>query len=422
MSDRSSTPSQGESEEEQLRLPLELLLPIFRLASLSCDSPSERSLLHSRLRLVNRLLSRLYARRSFRALRLGGGEALPELIGRLKKERETAGMLEGVELRNMVPWESREGLRKEWKKLSKLCEGLQYLQVGDREVWPKASAGVDGFVLGGMQGLSALRLISLEISHAVPPYTLTSWSPSIVPIIPPNLRHLTLSSVTLRKSVLRIDWYDTVWPPLAQCTLTTLFLCDLQLANAPGIEDGDLPALLRKLLEASAQTLQALHYSCRLPADQPLSDLPSLLDNLAFPSLRVLSVSFARFPPSLFSAGATPRLEHLALTLCDLVGGARLFVPRCHFSLAAFEALEAALSPSASSMPMVLKVLEVYKRTKVGFMEQETSLYRRVKEKRSEVLEMAREKGIEVSEPSWEDADVESAFREKVREVLGEKV
>ncbi|GAA5968523.1 hypothetical protein JCM11641_007667 [Rhodosporidiobolus odoratus] len=446
-SSRSGTPlalASSAFEDETLRLPVELLLPIFSLASSSCSSAAERVSLHATLRLVNRALSVLYSRRTYRSLHLAGGEELPELVVTLKTNPELAGLLEGVELRNMVSWESRKGLEKDWKKVRATAGGVEYLQLGDKDVRGKAWDGVRGDVLHKLEGLTTLRLVSLELTYSQPPILFRRFRtpPPFSPVLPPYLRHLCLSSVSLR-NVSSVSTIGSIWPDPQQCALTSLCLSDVQCAD-PHVSDKDAVHHIRQLLVRCAPTLKALHYSRRRSPSQAAYPGSSVLDDLPLPSLQILSISLAHFPSTLFSphlpTPPAPNLRYLTVTLCDLLTGPRTFVPRGLASYQAFHTIEAALrpplptSPSTSSTslslspgqkrdPFPLKVLEIHKRHRAPFMEQETTMYAKVEWRRKEVLQVAREVGVqEVRELVFEEVDVEESWRERVREVLGEKV
>ncbi|GAA6036300.1 hypothetical protein JCM8097_001651 [Rhodosporidiobolus ruineniae] len=440
-----SAPSLPPEQTSDHFLPVELVLRIIDEALLSCETDKQRDQFRARLRRVNRTFSTLFKRTKFHMIAFSGGEALPELLAHLKDDPDLAITLEGVSLRNMVPYDSRVRLERDWVKLRKICPRLECLQLGDPEVRPKAWAGVPGHVLHGMKGLSSIRLVSLELANTPPPRTFFRRSPPLTPILPSGLRHLSLSSVDLRD--LSLSPIPTFWPQMPLVTLSLSDLCDADSRTG----DSLLLACIRSLLEQCAPTLQALHYSRRRlsPADEPNDPRPqpSILADLAFPSLRILSVSLAHFPPaSPFLLQSAPKLEYLTLTLCDLLLTGHRHLPRALASFAAFDGLDEVFGPPAllpagedadgaelvpSSPPplslakvhnLPLKVLELPRRARVGFMEQETSMYARVEQRRREVIEAVRALGVDAKEVVYEKAEVEERFRRRVREVLGERL
>ncbi|GAA5902735.1 hypothetical protein JCM6882_004053 [Rhodosporidiobolus microsporus] len=327
----------------------------------------------------------------------------------------------------MVPFASRKRLQQDWPKLHKVCGNLAFVQLGDVEVRPKAWDGVPGYVLSAMRGISSLRLVQLEVSHSPPPRTLFS-RPATPPLFPPDLRHLCLSSVHLR-DIPSIS----VLPPAQHFQLTILSLTDLTIA---GLTPDNLQTLsfIRTLITTTAPSLRALHYTHRRDIANAIPE-PSLLNDISFPSLRILSVALADFPTSIFSAA--PQLVHLSLTLGDLLRAHRP-VPRAMASLHAYQAIEAALladpqqgeeaaadgndstaEPAAAAR--ALQVLEVPLRF-AGFMEQELNLFQRAKQKREELVELARAKGVEVRLVNFGNDEPEERFRRTVREVLKERV
>ncbi|GAA5824890.1 hypothetical protein JCM11251_005382 [Rhodosporidiobolus azoricus] len=427
LSSRRSTPGPSSIlEQEELRLPVELILHILDLAVSTSTTETSRERLRTSLRLVNRTLAQRFPRLNYHVLALPGGEALPELLKRIKDDPALAEGLEGISLRNLVPYASRKRLQQDWTKLRKAARNLVHVQLGDEEVRPKALDGVPGFVLHAMGGISSLHLLQVEVANVTPPRTLLLRTSAPPPLFPPNLRHLSLSSVHLRGVTT-----SSVLPVPSQFQLVTLTLTDLNLATLT--PDNPLTlSLIRSILETSAPSLRGLYYSHRRNIANAMPE-PSILEGLSFPSLRVLSISLADFPSSLFSIAV--HLSHLSLTHGDLMRAHRP-VPRALHSLAAYKVIEAALlGPNLEAgggdeagifedrLPaaQALQVLELPVRF-AGFMEQELSLFQRAKLKREELVALARGKGVEVRLVNHGDEAPEERFRRTVREVLRERV
>ncbi|GAA5863161.1 hypothetical protein JCM8547_002816 [Rhodosporidiobolus lusitaniae] len=423
LSSRRSTPIPLPPDED-LRLPLELILRIFDLSSSSCPTPAARETLHRSLRSVNRFLAARYSRKHLHIFRLNGGEDLPDLVKRLKKHPKIAEELEGIELRNMIPHESREGLEKNWDKLVKLCKALTCVKLGDESVRVKLSAGIPAYQLGAMQGVTVLRLENVELNNFSPSVSFFRRSGFPPSQLPTTLRHLSLSSVMLNGAT---SMPATSLPSLLSSrSLTSLFLADLQLSRLEAFLHLSCTSLIADLLRGCAPSLKALHYSRRLSAHGGLAaPEPSVLDGLSFPHLRILSLSLPHFTPSLFSSA--PRVTHVYLTMCDLIGGGGAEGSRSgrgHSPDPDHE--EGEEHPPAPPVWPALETLVLPARRRVGFLEQETSSYQRAEERRKTMLELASARGVEASTVYFEDLEgedsVDHRFRRAVREVLGEKV
>jgi hypothetical protein len=452
-----STPIPSDDYDD-LRLPLELILHIIDLAVFSSPDKASRERLHLRLRGVNRTFAVLFARRRFHTLALGGGEDLSELIEQAKKDLDVAEGLEGIKLRNLIRHESRTKFERDWGKLVKVCRGLTYVELGDPGVRIKPGDGVHGHVVHAMHGaflpfpllffgvradlhllagITALRLVSLEVRASSPPRTLTNFFPSSTPLFPPSLRHLALSSVHV--NIHSPATFATIWPDVKQLHLTSLCLSDLQCVypNNGAVRTSDL--ITSDLLVRAAPSLRALHYSYRHRSLIDLeTSLPPVVEGIDFSSLRILSLSLVHFSSSLFTNA--PNLTHLFLTLRDTAESYPLISTRAHDVRTYKLLLDAFSAPSpsspvdtdtpSSSAPTYatpvwpsLQVLELPARKHVRPSDEEQDGYWEAEETREEVLRVARERGVDAKRVYYlKEETGEERFRRALREVLKERV
>ncbi|GAA5914925.1 hypothetical protein JCM6882_008110 [Rhodosporidiobolus microsporus] len=395
---------QLEQDGPPLRIPLELILRICQTASTSCYSEAARDQLHSNLACVNRTFSSLFGRRKWRTVGMRDGATLPELIERLKVDKEGSDWIEGVEIEDLVEHYSRRRLEQNWAKLQKRCKNLRFVQLGIPEIQPKMYNGVYGWVLNGMTDITTLRLVSLELNHARTQGSLFGKKPHHVPCIPPNLRHLVLDRVQLH-GVMNDDDYAALWPPLAQCQLVSLYLAQLKLSGFSPQANTLVPQM-RELVKRNSRTLRALHYSrpqgFTLGPDEPLFN-----SKLHLPELRILSLSLLHFNAAVLDA--VPKLQHLSLTLCDLPGAYNLDERHKAVRLAMPLLAEALASGSALTQ---LRTLEL-------------PVHSELVDCGAEIWglqELAESAGVRVKMVDAATLDVETHFRLLVRDELMERM
>ncbi|GAA6010462.1 hypothetical protein JCM10207_001316 [Rhodosporidiobolus poonsookiae] len=438
-STRSATPA---PTEQPLRLPLELILQIVAQATASCVDRAERNRLRASLRAVNRLFAAAFPRQTFLSIAVDSGEELPSLLKLTQDEPALADVLEGVSVRNIVPYESRQGLQRLLPKLRKACPQLVYLRLGSSTVQIKSGTGIPAYLLAEAEGLSALHLHQIELTTQKPSRSLLRWTPKPPAAhLPPSLRHLVLDHVRLDTATcsdpLSLPPLLPAPTPNAQSVLTTLYLANLHTTLEPARDPS--ASLVASLLNTAAPTLRALHFSASRPHRTGRSHAASFFDSLApatFPVLRVLSLSLAHFSPAVFAA--TPQVEHLALTLCDLQRGLGLVIERRFANGIALGAFERALrgqmgaesasdgsgveAAKALELPPRLKSLEMGVQADMSPREQEQPSYVRQEEQRDAVFALLAARGIDARRVEHVSDDVKERWRERVREVSGEKV
>ncbi|GAA5902753.1 hypothetical protein JCM6882_004057 [Rhodosporidiobolus microsporus] len=313
-----STPKRPALAPDQpMRLPIELILDIINLATETCADNFARQRFHANLACVNRAFSFLYRRREWRTVDARAGLEVGSLIQRLKGDRDgkVSNWIEGIETEDLMGDYQWRKWADFWPELQKRCKHLAYVRLGSSSIAPTLNRSIAGHTLFSMSGITSLRLIRLEVAHVVTPSTFFGKKSHLVPLFPPNLRHLVLDRLQI-SHILNEKDLDSLFPPPEACHLVSFYVADLRLTALIPKPD-TLTSPLRAFVGSNSRTLQALHYS-RPRATRVEPETPFFTPGFLLPNLRLLSLSLLHFSKDVLSA--VPNLEHLTLTLCDLVG------------------------------------------------------------------------------------------------------
>ncbi|GAA6010464.1 hypothetical protein JCM10207_001317 [Rhodosporidiobolus poonsookiae] len=397
---------------QDLRIPLELILHIFDLASTSCEAEPIRDRVHSRFAAVNRTFARLYGRRKYQTVGMADGTQVPELVERLKRGPSAdADWLEGVEIEDLGVYYSRRRLEQQWPKLRKACKNLVFVQLGSYDHPPQGHDGFNGYALAAMTGITTLRLIGIQVHNTLPNSSILSFKKrTYAPMIPAGLRHLVLDHVQLRYA----DYADYTTASLwrtnpAECQLTSLYFTGLKLTGFNLDQDNAIP-LIRKLLSSTAPSLKALHFSRPLDVLRESTTPPVFDWQLAFPALRILSISLYHF--NLALVNGAPGIEHLSFTFCDLLG--MYDTDRRMQAIASASSLVQDALGSGSGLQR-LRALELPVQMEKEDRDRERAAW-------AGLEQFAREKGVAVEFVEHDDLYMETHFRLLVREKLMEKM
>ncbi|GAA5902717.1 hypothetical protein JCM6882_004049 [Rhodosporidiobolus microsporus] len=313
----SSVKRHPSGQEQSIRIPLELILRILDLVSQDCIDDIDRQRFHSNLACVNRTFSLLYGRREWRIVGARAGAQVDDLIQRLKSDRtgQENRWIEGIEHEDLTRDFKGRQWADFWPELRRRCKHLTWVHLGRPSIPPSPTRSVCGHTLFSMSGITTLRLVHLEVAHSLTPSTFFGKKPHLVPLIPLKLRHLVLDRVQI-SHILYEKELDSLFSPPEDCHLVSLFVANLKLTTFVPKPD-TLTAPLRAFVRRNARTLQALHYS-RLCATRVEPETPFFTPGFLLPNLRLLSLSLLHFNKDVLSA--VPNLDHLTLTLCDLVG------------------------------------------------------------------------------------------------------